>query len=197
MTRKITTFDLFSFGVWLLASMLFSLPAAAQQRVLRKQVVVDAPLKQVWEAFTTTQGAETFFAPKANVNPTLGGSYEMYFNPNGPRGERGCEEGCRVQSITPMKSLAFSWSNEPVTKTLRAAGLVTIVYLDFKELSPNQTLIHFTNVGWGEGDEWDASYKTFKHDWDVVLGRLKLRFAKGPIDWKHPPEPTESLAVAD
>jgi uncharacterized protein YndB with AHSA1/START domain len=181
-----------------LASILFSASGAqAQDRTIRKQVVVDASLKEVWEAFTTNQGAHTFFAPKTKINLTLGGSYEVYFHPENPHGTRGCEEECRIHSIVPMKSLAFTWGIEPEpgTQILRDAGLTTIVFLDFKELSAHKTLVHFTNVGWGQGPEWDKSYDFFTKAWDQVLGWLRIRFAKGPIDWSNPPEVTESFAI--
>jgi uncharacterized protein YndB with AHSA1/START domain len=177
-----------------LASILFSASGAqAQDRTIRKQVVVDASLKEVWEAFTTNQGAQAFFAPKTKINLTLGGSYEIYFYPGNPNGTRGCEEECHIQSFAPMKSLAFTWGSEP--GSLRDAGLTTIVFLDFKELSAHKTLVHFTNIGWGQGHEWDQSYDTFTKNWDSVLGWLKIRFAKGPIDWSNPPEITESFAI--
>ena len=94
-----------------------------------------------------------------------------------------------------MQSLAFTWNTEPTTKTLHAAGVITIVSLHFKELSAHRTRVRFSNVGWGEGKEWDESYKAFDNDWNVVLGRLRIRFAKGPLDWANPPQPTESFAV--
>jgi uncharacterized protein YndB with AHSA1/START domain len=201
MTKKIRNRALrplvFVGAIWLACSFLSVSVAQAQDRAIRKQVVVDASLKEVWEAFTTNQGAQTFFAPKAKINPTLGGSYEVYFFPNNPHGTRGCEEECRIQSIVPMKSLAFTWGNEPTpdTQILRDTGLTTIVYLDFKELSPHKTLVHFTNIGWGQGLAWDKSYEFFNKAWDTVLGNLKIRFVKGPIDWANPPEVVESFSV--
>jgi uncharacterized protein YndB with AHSA1/START domain len=181
----------------LVAMPLSAANAQAQERVLRKQVVVDASVKEIWDAFTTNQGAQTFFAPQTKINLTLGGSYEIYFFPQNPHGTRGCEEECHIQSIVPMKSLAFTWGSEPSTKTLHAAGLTTIVFLRFEELSAHKTLVHFTDVGWGEGAEWDLSYHFFDKAWDEALGWLKIRFAKGPIDWTNPPEPTESLSVGN
>lgn len=53
----------------------------------------------------------------------------------------------------------------------------------------------FTQVGWGEGPDWDKALAYFEAAWDVVLGRLKLRFETGPIDWSNPPSPTASLSI--
>jgi hypothetical protein len=94
-----------------------------------------------------------------------------------------------------MKSFAFTWNTEPRTKTLHAAGLTTIVSLHFSELDSHRTRVDFTDVGWGEGTEWDESYQAFDRDWDVVLGRLKIRFVTGPVNWTNPPQPVESLSV--
>jgi uncharacterized protein YndB with AHSA1/START domain len=185
-------------GAFLLVSVWLPVSAAhAQDRAIRKEVVVDASLKEVWDAFTTDQGAKTFFAPAAKINLKLGGSYEIYFHPEHPHGTRGCEEECRIQSIVPMKSLAFTWGNEPGpgTQVLRDAGLTTIVFLDFEELSAHKTRVRFTNIGWGQGPAWDKAYDFFTQAWDIVMGSLKLRFDKGPIDWNSPPEITESFSV--
>ena len=53
----------------------------------------------------------------------------------------------------------------------------------------------FTQTGWGAGPDWDKAFAYFETAWDVVLGRLKLRFESGPIDWSNPPSPTASLTV--
>ena len=37
--------------------------------------------------------------------------------------------------------------------------------------------------GWGEGGQWDQSFKYFDTAWGRVLANLEKRFAEGPIDW--------------
>lgn len=95
-------------SVLLVSGLLCALPLVGQERMLRKQVVVDASLQEVWKAWTTNDGAETWFVPKTNIDPTVGGPYEIYFFPEKPYGLRGTE-ACRVYSIVPMKSIVFSW----------------------------------------------------------------------------------------
>ena len=170
------------------------LQVQAQERAIRKEVVVKASLVEVWKAWTTNEGAQDWFAPQTYIDPTVGGHYEIFFFPTEPYGWRG-GEGLKVQSVTPMKALAFTWSAPWEFGVLR--NLRTIVYLRFEELDPQRIKIHFTQVGWGEGEQWDKLYEYFTEAWDIVLGRLKLRFASGPIDWSNPPKPTESLAVQE
>jgi len=40
-------------------------------RVIRKEVKVDASIEKAWKAWTTNDGAATFFAPKAKIQLTL------------------------------------------------------------------------------------------------------------------------------
>ena len=48
-------------------------------KILRKEVVVPASLKEVWDAWTTTEGVKTFFSSEAKIELAIGGSYEIYF----------------------------------------------------------------------------------------------------------------------
>jgi uncharacterized protein YndB with AHSA1/START domain len=170
-------------------------PVIAADRSIEKKVVVDASLQDVWNAWTTNEGAQTFFSSQTNIYAKLGAPYEIYFKLNEPYGKQG-SEGCRIHSIVPMKLLAFTWNAPPQFRTIREPELHTIVYLRFEELDPQKTAIHFSQQGWGVGAEWDEVYQYFEGAWDIVLGRLKIRFASGPIDWQNPPSPTDSLKVA-
>lgn len=156
------------------------LDALATDRVLRKVLTVDAPLAEVWNAWTTSEGAQSFFAPGARIEATPGGPFEIYFSLHEPEGLRG-SENCRVHSVVPMKLFAFEWSQPPTIPTLR--GVHTVVFLRFEEMGPAQTLVVLTHSGWGVGEEWDKAYAYFDHAWDAVLGNLRYRFEVGPMDW--------------
>lgn len=149
-------------------------------RVVRKEVAIDAPLAEVWKAWTTNEGLTSFFGPGAHVEPTPGGPFEIYFSLNAPEGLRG-SEGCKVHSVVPMKLLAFEWSQPPSIPALR--GVHTLVLLRFEELTPNRVRVEMTHSGWGVGEDWDKAYAYFNRAWDAVLGNLRYRFTVGAVDW--------------
>lgn len=153
------------------------------QRMIRKEVTVSAPLAEVWKAWTTSEGATSFFAPAARIEAVLGGPYELYFDPSQPAGLRG-SEGCKVHSLVPMKRLVFEWNAPPSIPLIRNSGLHTLVSLRFEELGPNQVRVELTHTGWGVGEEWDKTYAYFDRAWEYVLGNLRKRFAEGPLDWE-------------
>lgn len=159
-------------------------PALAGERALRFEVTVDAPLDQVWAAWTTDEGARQFFAPGTNIDATVGGHYEIHFDPSQPQGYRGSDD-CRVYSIIPKQSLVFTW-NAPATYGVRRF-LHTLVYVRLEETEGGRIRVLLTHTGWGEDEQWDEVYEYFSEAWINVLTRLEYRFREGPVDWKNPP----------
>ena len=156
------------------------LDALATDRVLRKVLTVDAPLVEVWNAWTTSEGAQTFFAPGARIEATPGGPFEIYFSLHAPEGLRG-SENCRVHSVVPMKLFAFEWNQPPSIPALRNVHTLGVVRLE--PAGVGQTRVELTHTGWGVGEDWDKAYGYFDRAWDAVLGNLRYRFEVGPVGW--------------
>lgn len=156
------------------------LDALAAGRVLRKVLTVDAPLAEVWNAWTTSEGAQTFFAPGARIEAIPGGPFEIYFSLHAPEGQRG-SENCKVHSVVPMKLFAFEWSQPPSIPALR--NVHTLVVVRLEPAGTRQTRVELTHTGWGVGEDWDKAYGYFDRAWDAVLGNLRYRFDVGPVDW--------------
>lgn len=150
---------------------------------ITKEVVVHAPPGDVWKAWTTNEGAETFFAPKTNIELAFGGMYEVYFMPDAPPGQRG-GEGTRTLSYVPGEMASFEWSFPPSIPSLRSAGAHTFVVVQITDAGGGASRVRLTQGGWREGADWDAGFGYFEKAWDIVLGRLAERFEKGPIDWR-------------
>lgn len=151
--------------------------------MIRKAVDVAASADDVFKAWTTSEGAVTFFAPKASVELAVGGAYEMVFDRKQKKGLRG-SEGCKILSFVPGEFLSFTWNAPPSMPTVRKVH--TWLVLHFQPLSPQKTRVSMIHLGWQAGEEWQKALKYFDRAWEVVLGRLQYRFSKGPINWKHP-----------
>ncbi|MCB2156833.1 SRPBCC domain-containing protein [bacterium] len=145
------------------------------QKSIRKFVTVDAPVEEVWKAWTTEEGITSFFAPAAKIDLRVGGAYECYFLLDAPEGSRG-GEGCKILSYVPNRMLSFTWNAPPSFPNVRKQ--YTHVVLEFAPAGPNKTFVEFTQLGWGEGEEWNQVYEYFQKAWDSVLGNLKERFSE-------------------
>jgi uncharacterized protein YndB with AHSA1/START domain len=148
----------------------------ADERTVRGEVIVDAPVSEVWNAWTTEEGIKSFFAPACNIDLRVGGAYEMFFLTDGKPGERG-GEGCRILAIQPEKMLSFTWNAPPHLHEARAQ--FTHVTLRFRPLIDGTTKVIFTQDGWGDGGQWDEAFAYFQRAWlEIVLPNLAQRFSE-------------------
>lgn len=162
----------------------------ATDPVIRREVTVAASVDRVWEAWTTEEGIRSFFAPACHVELEVGGLYEVFFDPDAEPGRRGAE-GTRLMALQAPTMLAFTWNAPPHLPSVRRQD--THVVIRLVPIGDRETRVTLTHDGWGEGGEWEQALEYFGRAWgDVVLPRLQHRFAVGPIDWAHPPEPGPS-----
>ena len=155
-------------------------------RIIRHEVSVEAPIEDVWEAWTTEQGVHSFFAPASRIDLCVGGAYEILFDPAASPGERGAE-GTQLLALQPPRMLAFTWNAPPHLVDVRPQ--FTHVQIWIQGETADKTLVTLIHTGWGVGGQWDEAYAYFERAWgEVVLPRLARRFAQGPIDWNQPAE---------
>jgi uncharacterized protein YndB with AHSA1/START domain len=153
-------------------------------RAIELEVVVDASVDQVWSAWTTNAGVRTFFAPASNVDLRVNGPYEIFFDPEAEPGTRGAD-GARILAFETGKMLSFTWNAPLHMPEIRKQW--THVVIRLSAIRPEATRVSIRHDGWGEGENWDEAFAYFSRAWkDMVLPRLRHRFAVGPVDWKNP-----------
>ena len=167
-------------GIVTFAMCALALSAGAEEKALRKTVNVKAPVAQVWQAWTTTEGIKTFFAPGANIDARPDGPFEVYFDPYAAPGNRGAD-GMRVLAVDEPRMISFTWNAPPSLPEARKQR--TYVTLRLRPLSDGETEVTLYHGGWSEGGEWDTAYAYFDRAWGNVLANLKKRFESGPVDW--------------
>lgn len=163
-----------------LCGLALSTLAAAAERAIDKEITVPAGVDAVWQAWTTSEGIRSFFAPEAVIEPRVGGAFHIHLDPGAEPGSKGADD-MRILAIQPKKMLSFDWNappNLPQARQQRTFVIVRLIPVD--ERNTRVTLHH---TGWGEGGEWEQAYRYFDGAWGHVLGSLKTRFEKGPVDW--------------
>ena len=153
--------------------------AQATERAVRVDATVSATPAEVWRAFTTSEGAQTFFAQRANIQLALGGPYEIFFN---PADDRQGTKGLKILSYAPEQMLSVQWNAPPQFPEVRDGATWVVVLL--QAAGAGKTEVTVLHLGWKTGGQWDAAYPHFVQGWTELLARLTRRFASGPIDWK-------------
>ncbi len=166
--RIMTNIVLF-LGVFAMAS------ASAAERVLTKAVTVEAPVKEIWRAWTTADGL-SFVSNKSRIELEPGGAYEWFLDLGPDADGRYGSETSHVLAVLPEQVLVFNWNFPPDVPALRASGAMTQVIVRFEAVSPERTRVHLDAVGWQEGDDWDRGYKYFDAAWSRVLTALQAAY---------------------
>jgi uncharacterized protein YndB with AHSA1/START domain len=147
-------------------------------RAVRVEGDVKAPVADVWRVWTTSAGAEEFFAQKANIELEIGGAYEIQFD---PRDERMGTKGLKILSYAPEEMISFEWNAPPEFPEVRSGGTWVVVHM--RPVDAYRTRVTIRHLGWRAGPGWDEAYVHFQRGWSELLGRLQKRFTEGPIDW--------------
>jgi len=145
------------------------------EKQIRKRVQINLSIKETWHKWTTHEGLKSFFGRDNKIELTPGGSFEIYFILENPVGVRG-SEGCKVLSFLPEKMLSFSWNAPPQFEKVRNSDYKTWVVVLFNEVSPEQTEISLSHLGWLADAEWEKVFEYFDKAWDMVLNGLKAQY---------------------
>ena len=161
--------------------MLLAGNTVAQERAINEKITVKANLDDVWNAWTTTEGIKTFFAPDAKVELRVDGPFQVYINPFAEPGLKGADD-MRIIGFQEKKMLSFNWNAPPSLPEARKQRTMVIVrFISRGDAITDVTLHH---VGWGDGGEWDKAFDYFSKSWPNVLKNLQKRFDTGPVDWR-------------
>jgi len=155
--------------------------ALNDERAIRKEVVVRAPIADVWNAWTRKAGIESFFAPEAVIDARPDGAFEPHFDPYAAPGLKGADN-MRFLALQKERLISFTWNAPPHLPDAR--GQRTVVMVRLEPMNDKETRVGLTHTGWGDGGEWDKAYDYFDNAWGRVLANLQKRFTDGPMDWK-------------
>jgi uncharacterized protein YndB with AHSA1/START domain len=147
-------------------------------REVRVEATIDAPVSEIWRLWTTSEGAEEFFAQKANIRLEIGGPYEIQFD---PKDETSGTKGLKVLSYAPKEIISFQWNAPTEYPEVRNGGTWVVVQMRPERASRTHVIV--MHLGWRQGPEWDRAYDHFVQGWGDLMKRLERRVIHGPIDW--------------
>ena len=153
--------------------------------VLQHVVVIPATMKQVWDAFATTEGAAAWVAPLVHVDFRLGGIWESSYNAAAKIGDPGNIQN-RFVSYRPPYMISMQVARTP--PGFPHADVLTkeiVTVLEFKELGPKEVEVTESMVGFRANDKGHETILGFFRQGNAeALTALRKRFVDGPIDFK-------------
>lgn len=158
--------------------------AADGTRTLRQSIVVAAPIADVWQAFTTTEGYRAWAAPVAKVDFAFGGSFETSYAADAKVGDPGNIRN-EVIAYAPGRMFAIRNRQAPpdVPFDVKAfQSLHTVVLFD--DLGSGGTRVTIAQPGYRAEAAYERTWKFFAWGNAATLIALRDRFVNGPTDWR-------------
>ena len=129
---------------------------------------------EVWELWTTEEGLSSWLCQRANVEPVVGGPYELFWSPDTTKPESDSTLGCRVLSVDRPRLLHFDWrGSDEVADVMNVPGAeVTEVTVQLFP-TPMGTRLEMVHAGWGDGPDWERARTWFARAWEMAFERLR------------------------
>jgi len=143
---------------------------------LRWVCEVDGSLDEVWAAFTTKEGIESWMVPVAEIDLRVGGTLKTNYDKKAGIGGPGTIVH-HILSFEPKRMITSRFDapeNAQVAKIAEKSWGITY----FDEIGPVKTRITLVACGYGEGPEWDKARDFFQKGNAWTLDRLREKFKK-------------------
>lgn len=148
--------------------------AAAEDRILRVETVVDAPAGEVWKAYTTKEGWESWAVPLAEVDFRVGGTIKTNYNKEAGIGGPGTITH-HILAYEPERMVVTRFEAPANAGWAKKAEACQVV-VRLEPVSAMRTRFVETMVGFGDGPEWDEAYTKFKAGNEWSLEQLRKKF---------------------
>ena len=139
--------------------------------------VVDAPRGEVWRAWTTSAGLQSWLAPVADIDLRLDGLMRTNYKPGGTLNDAGAIEN-RILAFEPERLLVIKVSKAPNSFPFPKAvqSMWTVIYLNDAE--PGKTRVRAVGLGFTDDAESTKMREFFQRGNDYTLEELRQHFRK-------------------
>ncbi|TKJ29008.1 MAG: hypothetical protein CEE40_10040 [Chloroflexi bacterium B3_Chlor] len=130
---------------------------------------------RAFEMFTVNGLLESWLTALAEVEPVVGGKYELFWDPGDK--EINSTIGCKVTAIERDKFLCFEWKGpaqyqhfmneaDPLTH-------VVVFFMPREDDSVPSTEAHLIHSGWRGSAEWEEAREWFERAWGAAFKELE------------------------
>ncbi|MDB5470678.1 MAG: hypothetical protein JWR84_2238 [Caulobacter sp.] len=169
---------------------------ASGARALQLSILVPASPDKVWEALSTEAGWKTWASPTAFIDFRIGGTVETNYSPGKARGDASNIVN-RIEAYVPGRMLAIRNIQAPKGFFSTDAFGQTATILELDPAGEGQTRVTLTNVGYGQGADFDSVYTHFEWGDAYTLAELRKRFETGSANWGATAQKEKTAAAVD
>jgi uncharacterized protein YndB with AHSA1/START domain len=140
------------------------------------EAIVDAPREQVWKAFATREGQESWNVAHAEMDCRQGGKMRTHYDASGKIGDANTIEN-NILALDPGHMITIQVGNPPVNFPFKEAikRVSTVIYFD--DVGSKQTRVRVVGTGYGDDEESQKLRKFFESGNDFTIKKLQAKFA--------------------
>jgi uncharacterized protein YndB with AHSA1/START domain len=162
------------------AALSLSTPLFAQETREVLEVEIDASVDDIWNAFTTTKGLQSWVAPLADVDFRIGGKWRSNYNPAGELGDADTIENT-ILSYDPKRMISLKATRFPQGFEFEDAAKKTWSVFYFTPVSDTKTKIAIVGLGYDDSEQSQKMLAFFrpanKYSMDQLAAALKRQRA--------------------
>jgi len=153
-------------------------PPQEHDRIIVHTLLLNCSLQKAFEMFSDNSQLEGWLTAKANVEPRLGGLYELFWEPQDP--ENNSTIGCRILALEEPYYLNFEWKGPKQYKHfMNVVKPLTNVTVTFTPVG-DKTKVVLIHTGWRDGSEWEEARVWFERGWGESLSKLEKKVNELP-----------------
>lgn len=148
------------------------------QNIIQIEIELNCGVNQAFNLFTVNEELESWLPEKAEVEPKVGGKYELFWDPQNR--EINSTIGCKITSIEKDKFLSFEWKGpERFQSFMNFCDPLTHVVVIFspKYDDPKKSSLFLFHSGWRDDPDWQKARDYFEKAWSGALTNLKEKLS--------------------
>ncbi|MFX0049401.1 MAG: SRPBCC domain-containing protein [Candidatus Hermodarchaeota archaeon] len=148
------------------------------QNIIQIDIELNCGISEAFEMFTVSKKLESWLPEKAEVEPKVGGKYELFWNPKSR--DTNSTIGCKITSIERNKFLSFEWKGPEMFQSfMNFCDPLTHVVVVFTPSvdDPRKSLVYLFHTGWRDDPVWEEARSYFEKAWLRALTNLKEKIS--------------------
>jgi hypothetical protein len=140
-------------------------------RIIYHSIRLKCDSKKAFAMFTINRHLEKWLTQIADVEPKVGGKYELFWNLENRDDDSTL--GCKILVIQPNQFLCFEWKGPKQFKHFmnEAKPLTNVVVFFIPQ--EQGTEVHLLHTGWSDTKEWEEARHWFDKTWKTALLELQ------------------------
>ncbi|HBN86449.1 MAG TPA: hypothetical protein DDZ89_21740 [Clostridiales bacterium] len=148
-------------------------------KVIHHKVKLHCSQQKSFEMFTKNDNLQKWLAENADVEPYVGGKYELFWDVNNKK--INSTLGCKITAIEHNNLLCFEWKGAAqfagFMNTVDPLTHVTVIFIP--DSNDESTQIHLIHTGWRSDENWESARRWFDSAWENALDYfLVLSFSR-------------------